>query len=98
LKNNIKVFLGQEIEVCQVLEHPNIVHYIGAKQEKNSLYIYMEFMPGGSIAKMLKDYGPLEEKLIRKYAKEVALGLDYLHGKGIAHRDVKVNKQNSLEN
>jgi len=29
-------------------------------------------MPGGSIAKMLKDYGPLEEKLIRKYAKQVA--------------------------
>ena len=47
-------------------------------------------MPGGSLSKMLKDYGALEEKLIKKYARQVALGLEYLHAKGIVHRDVKV--------
>jgi len=81
--------LCQEIEVYQQLEHENIVKYIGAKMEKDSIYIYMEYMCGGSLASLLQQYGPFEEKVIKKFTKQVVLGLDYLHEKGIVHRDVK---------
>ena len=58
--------------------------------EKDSIYIYMEYMCGGSLASLLQQYGPFEEKVIKKFTKQVVLGLDYLHEKGIVHRDVKV--------
>jgi len=81
--------LCQEIEVYQKLEHENIVRYLGAKQEEEDTYIYMEYMPGGSISSMLKQYGSFEEKVIKKFTKHVALGLHYLHTKGVIHRDIK---------
>lgn len=83
--------LCQEIVVYQKLEHPNIVRYLGAKQEEEDVYIYMEYMPGGSISSMLKQYGSFEEKVIKKFTKQVVLGLDYLHSKGVIHQDIKVN-------
>lgn len=82
--------LGKEIEVYQGLEHENIVKYVGAKQEGDSVYIYMEFMTGGSIASLVKQFGPFDEKVVRKFTRQVVSGLDYLHEKGVAHRDVKV--------
>ena len=79
-----------EIEVYQKLEHENIVPYLGAKQESEDIYIYMEYMPGGSISSMLKQYGFFHEKVIRKFTKQVVQGLHYLHGQGVIHRDIKV--------
>lgn len=81
--------LCKEIEVYQKLEHENIVKYIGAKQEGDRVYIYMEFMTGGSIASMLSEYGSFNEKIIRRFTKQVVEGLHYLHEKGVVHRDVK---------
>lgn len=81
--------LFKEIEVYQKLEHENIVKYIGAKQEGDGIYIYMEYMTGGSLASMLSEYGPFNEKVIRRFTKQVVEGLHYLHEKGVVHRDVK---------
>ncbi len=83
--------LCQEVAVYQKLDHENIVQYLGAKQEEDNVYIYMEYMPGGSISSMLKQYGSFEEKVIKKFVKQILLGLDYLHSNGIVHRDIKVN-------
>lgn len=89
--------LCQEIEVYQKLEHENIVSYLGAKQESLDTYIYMEYMPGGSISSMLKQYGSFEEKVIKKFTKQVAEGLNYLHAKGVIHRDIKVRDLGGLK-
>jgi len=78
-----------EIEVYQKLEHEHIVPYIGAKQDGEDIYIYMEYMPGGSISSMLKQYGSFPEKVLKRFTKQVVLGLHYLHGKGVIHRDIK---------
>ena len=80
----------QEIELYQKLEHDNIVPYLGAKQDEEDIYIYMEYMPGGSISSMLKQYGSFQEKVIAKFTRQVVQGLHYLHEQGVIHRDIKV--------
>jgi len=80
----------QEIELYQKLEHENIVPYLGAKQDEEDIYIYMEYMPGGSISSMLKQYGSFQEKVIKKFTRQVVQGLHYLHNQGVIHRDIKV--------
>ena len=46
-------------------------------------------MPGGSVQSMLNSYGPFEEPLIRNFVRQVLIGLSYLHGEDIIHRDIK---------
>ncbi|GJM86387.1 hypothetical protein PR202_ga02241 [Eleusine coracana subsp. coracana] len=47
--------LGQEILLLSRLQHPNIVRYYGSETVDNKLYIYLEYVSGGSIHKLLQE-------------------------------------------
>jgi mitogen-activated protein kinase kinase kinase len=53
------------------------------------LFIFLEYVPGGSISSLLQRFGPLETSVISVYASQILVGLDYLHSQRVAHRDVK---------
>ena len=44
---------------------------------------------GGSIAGLLKRLGPFDDRVVVAYSRQIIAGLKYLHGNGIAHRDIK---------
>ncbi|KAL7107099.1 hypothetical protein ACP275_06G032700 [Erythranthe tilingii] len=81
--------LEKEITLLSTLKHPNIVQYYGAETVGNNLYIFFEYVSGGSIYTILQEYGKLGESAIRSYTQQILLGLAYLHSKWIAHRDIK---------
>ncbi|KAF7090294.1 hypothetical protein CFC21_093061 [Triticum aestivum] len=81
--------LGQEISLLSRLQHPNIVRYYGSETVEDKLYIYLEFVSGGSIHKLLQEYGQFGEQAIRNYTKQILLGLAYLHATNTVHRDIK---------
>ncbi|KHN25694.1 Mitogen-activated protein kinase kinase kinase 2 [Glycine soja] len=58
-------------------------------QVDDKLYIYLEYVSGGSIYKLLQQYGQLSEIVIRNYTRQILLGLAYLHAKNTVHRDIK---------
>ncbi|KAG6383339.1 hypothetical protein SASPL_156928 [Salvia splendens] len=55
-----------EIMLLSRLRHPNIVQYYGSETVGDKLYIYLEYVSGGSIHKILQDYGKLGESAIRR--------------------------------
>lgn len=57
-----------------------------SKQVNDKLYIYLEYVSGGSIHKLLQEYGQFGEQAIRSYTKQILLGLAYLHAKNTVHR------------
>lgn len=81
--------LEQEINLLSQLKHPNIVQYYGSETLEDAFYIYLEYVPGGSIFKILKEFGPLPESVIRIYTRQILSGLAYLHSKNTVHRDIK---------
>ncbi|KAJ7004101.1 mitogen-activated protein kinase kinase kinase YODA isoform X1 [Populus alba x Populus x berolinensis] len=81
--------LGQEIVLLSRLHHPNIVQYYGSETVDDKLYIYLEYVSGGSIYKLLQEYGQFGEKAIRSYTQQILCGLAYLHAKKTVHRDIK---------
>ncbi|KAH8598073.1 BcSTE11, mitogen-activated protein kinase [Bisporella sp. PMI_857] len=81
--------LKREISLLRDLQHPNIVQYLGCSSSTDTLNIFLEYVPGGSVQTMLNSYGALREPLIRSFVRQIVTGLAYLHGREIIHRDIK---------
>jgi serine/threonine-protein kinase len=75
-------------ELSQKLDHPNIVKVYDWGKQKGVLYTVMEYMPGGSIADLLKK-GPLPIERAVRILLDCAGGLDAIHAQKAIHRDVK---------
>jgi len=81
--------LNQEIVLLSQLSHPNIVQYYGSDLSNETLSVYLEYVSGGSIHKLLQEYGPFGETVLRSYTAQILSGLAYLHGRNTVHRDIK---------
>jgi len=78
-----------EVKIYENLNHPNIIKYIFSEQINNYYFLYLEYIAGGSIKNMIDQFGGFNERLIRKYTKQILVGLKYLHDNKIIHRDIK---------
>ncbi|WWC86729.1 uncharacterized protein L201_001607 [Kwoniella dendrophila CBS 6074] len=83
--------LRDEIELLKDLEHINIVAYLGYETSEEYLSIFLEYVPGGSIASIYRtpNQGRFEPQLVRFFTEQILEGLAYLHSKNIWHRDLK---------
>ncbi|KAJ8558320.1 hypothetical protein K7X08_005086 [Anisodus acutangulus] len=81
-----------EIEIMLRLRHPNVVLFMGAVTRPPNLSILTEFLPRGSLYKLLhRPYIQIDEKKRMRMALDVAKGMNYLHTSNpmIVHRDLK---------
>ncbi len=53
------------------------------------MIFYYRYIENGSLAQVLKQFGSFPEKLAAIYLQQILEGLEFLHGKGIIHRDIK---------
>jgi serine/threonine-protein kinase len=73
------------------LVHPNVVQVFdsGLDQATGRHYIVMEYVPGQSVAQILRDRPQLGVDETLSIVIQACHGLDYAHRQGIVHRDVK---------
>lgn len=55
-------------------------------QSDETLSVYLEYVSGGSIHKLLHEYGPFKEPVIQTYTRQILFGLAYLHARNTVHR------------
>ena len=84
-----KELIINEIMVMKANKHPNIVNLLDAYLiGENWLWVMMEYLPGGSLSKMVKETH-MNEGQIAGVCGEVLQALDFLHKRHIIHRDIK---------
>eukprot|EP00747_Dinoflagellata_sp_TGD_P188428 gnl/TRDRNA2_/TRDRNA2_47403_c0_seq2.p1 gnl/TRDRNA2_/TRDRNA2_47403_c0~~gnl/TRDRNA2_/TRDRNA2_47403_c0_seq2.p1 ORF type:complete len:504 (-),score=55.88 gnl/TRDRNA2_/TRDRNA2_47403_c0_seq2:334-1845(-) len=83
--------LRKELAVCHDLRHKHIVNCLGHEYVDQCLYIYLEYCAGGSVRKMLNEFGPFEGQLLKRSTRGLLKGLNYLHTHDppVVHRDLK---------
>jgi mitogen-activated protein kinase kinase kinase len=88
-KKSMLEALEREIELLKTIQHENIVQYLDSYADATHLNIFLEYVPGGSVAALLRNYGAFEEPLVRNFVKQILHGLSFLHSQDIVHRDIK---------
>lgn len=63
--------------------------HLDSSSDEDYLNIFLEYVPGGSITALLRNYGAFEEPLVRNFLRQILQGLEYLHARDIIHRDIK---------
>ncbi|MBA3851381.1 MAG: Stk1 family PASTA domain-containing Ser/Thr kinase, partial [Chloroflexi bacterium] len=79
----------QEAQAAGGLNHPNIVNVFDFGTDDAGPFIVMELLPGGDLAQVLRDTGPLDAAATAQVAQQIADALAAAHERGIVHRDIK---------
>jgi len=62
---------------------------LDSAMDSEHLNIFLEYVPGGSVTALLRNYGAFEEPLVKNFVRQILQGLCYLHSRDIIHRDIK---------
>ena len=78
-----------ERNALAITKSPFCVGLLYCLQTTNNVFLVMEYMIGGDLKSLLGVYGYFLEKQAVFYLAECVLALQYLHSRGIVHRDIK---------
>jgi serine/threonine-protein kinase len=81
--------LFREAQSAGILSHPNIVTIYDILEQDGMAYIFMEFVNGPPLEKLLADEQTPDRQTLMAILRQTAGALDYAHKKGIVHRDIK---------
>lgn len=79
-------FVKREIEIHRELEHERIVKFYETFENESSIVLVLEYLNGKNLRDESK---PIELITLKKYIRQLVDALEYLHGKGVIHRDLK---------
>ncbi len=86
--NTVRAFVN-EAKLLKGLSHPGLVSGYGAAKSGQTLFNRLELVEGTTLLEILDRGTPLEEDPALRIILEVSEVLQYLHGEGVIHRDVK---------
>jgi formylglycine-generating enzyme required for sulfatase activity/serine/threonine protein kinase len=79
----------REAKLCASLNHPNIVHVYDEGEVSGVHFMAMEYLEGQDLRHLIRSRGKLTPEQTLQYLLPVAEALDYAHGRGLIHRDIK---------
>jgi serine/threonine-protein kinase len=79
----------REARAAAGLRHPNVVVIHDVGEQGGIYYIVMEYLKGQTLRDLVEREGSLPPARAARILEQMASSLDYAHGEGFVHRDVK---------
>lgn len=79
----------REEEIGLQLDHPLVLKFLPHASDRPRSYLVTEFVPGRTLADRLRQTRPLPESEAVPIASQVCAALEYVHGCGFVHYDLK---------
>lgn len=81
----------QEIYIHKKMHHSHIVKVIQAFENREYLFLVMDYACGGDLLNLVRSKGKLHENEARNLFKQILLALAYTHCRSVTHRDLKLD-------
>lgn len=82
--------IAEEIRLTMSLQHENVVKVYDFYRTKTNVYVIMELLQGGELLDAVMELGSYNEKDAATIMKQLLTGLESVHSKSMAHRDLKL--------
>ena len=88
-RDGFPVTAMREVKLLQSLRHTNIVNLMEVMVEKNDCFMVFEYLAHDLTGILNHPTFKLDNAQRKHLSKQLFEGLDYLHGRGVLHRDIK---------
>lgn len=85
-----EIKIHREINSLKLLNHPNIVNLVEVMKSGKYIGIVLEYASGGELFDYILQHKYLKENVAKKLFAQLVSGVDYMHAKGLIHRDLKL--------
>jgi len=85
----VRIQLLEELRAMSRLSHPSIVTCYDAFLVEGMLHILLEFFDCGSLTDLMKVSGPVPERVIASFSRQILEGISFCHKQHYIHRDLK---------
>lgn len=82
-------FFPRELDILTKLENQYIIQVHSILQRGPRIFIFMRYAENGDLLGFVKRHGIVAEQNAKEWFRQMASGIQYLHSKQIAHRDLK---------
>ena len=87
-KRSVKSVINER-QILAQLQNVHIVNMQYAFQDRENLYLVMDYLSGGDLRYHICKYRRFNEETTRFFVACLVAGLEYIHEKNIIHRDIK---------
>lgn len=90
LREKAHEMFRREAEILSALEHPRIARVLDFFQERGRNYLVLSYIEGVDLRRFVREQGAQKPIVVKRWLKEMASLLAYLHGHSppVVHRDV----------
>lgn len=80
---------AREAALHRALRHEHVLRCLGERRHGHVHYLFLEYAQGGELFDRIEPDVGMPPRRARRYWRQLAAGLRYLHRRGVAHRDLK---------